>query len=232
MSTARIDHANSAALHQAVVARIADALRQAVRERGGAVLAVSGGKSPVPMFEALSAIDLPWPRVTVTLVDERLLPVDHDGSNEKLVKTHLLQHAAADASFCGLRGTAATLDEAADEADRAVAKLTHPYDVIVLGMGENGHTLSWEPGGDHLDQAIDLATNRLVLPMIAEVASVTPERLTLTLPLVAKGRLVLLPLEGAGKLDTLARAMRPGPVTEMPIRAAFEHAAVEIHTAG
>ena len=232
MTFVRFDHADSGALHDATVARISGALGDAIAARGSAVLAVSGGKSPVPMFEALSEIGLPWDKVTVTLVDERFLPTDNPDSNEHLVRSHLLRHAAAATPFVGMRGTAATPDEAADAADAAVAALTQPFDVVVLGMGGDGHTASWFPKGDRLDQAIDPSGKRRVISMIADDGAATAKRMTLTLPVVAGARLVLLPLEGEGKLATLAKAVQDGPVREMPIRAAFRHATVEIHTSG
>jgi 6-phosphogluconolactonase len=233
MTSKRIDHADDAALRDAVVARIGDALRKAVEERGQAVLAVSGGKSPIPLFEALSALELPWDRVTVTLVDERFLPTDHPDSNEGLVRRHLLQRAAAAAPFVGLRDgvKAASLEAAASIADRAVAMLPQPFDVIVLGMGEDGHTASWLPDGDRLGAALDMQGERMVIPMIAASAAATPQRLTLTLPVVAEAPLVLLPVQGQGKLATLERAMQPGPVEELPVRAALRLAATEVHTA-
>ncbi len=233
MTSKRIDHADGAALQEAVVARIGDALRKAVEARGRAVLAVSGGKSPIPMFEALSALELPWDRVTVTLVDERFLPTDHPDSNEGLVRRHLLQREAAAAPFVGLRnsGKAASLEAAASVADRAVAILPQPFDVIVLGMGEDGHTASWLPDGDRLGAALDMQGQQAVIAMIAPSAAATSQRLTLTLPVVAAAPLVLLPVQGKGKLATLERAMQPGPAEELPVRAALRLAATEVHTA-
>lgn len=234
MTSTRIDHADGAMLRRAVVERIAEALNRGVEKRGRAVLAVSGGKSPVPLFEALARLDLPWSKVTVTLVDERFLPVDHSESNEALVRRHLLGPSGA--SFVGLRRAgavprAASLEAAASAADREIAMLPQPFDVIVLGMGEDGHTASWFADGDRLAAAIDPQGKYRVVPMIAPSAAATPNRLTLTLPVVADASLVLLPLEGAGKLATLDRAMQPGPVTDLPIRAALRHARVEVHAA-
>lgn len=83
----------------AIAAHIADALRAAIAARGQASLAVSGGKSPIPMFEALREQDLDWAKVTVVLVDERVVPRDHEASNTALVAQHLLQGRAAQARF-------------------------------------------------------------------------------------------------------------------------------------
>ncbi|WP_159711709.1 6-phosphogluconolactonase [Geminicoccus flavidas] len=232
MSNRQIEHGSREELREAVVTAIADALLAGVTAHGRAVLAVSGGKSPVPIFEALSAQALPWDRVTVTLVDERFLPTDHPDSNEALVRRHLLQREAAAAGFIGLRGTAASLDAAAAAADRALTALPESFDAVVLGMGEDGHTASWFPDGDRLAAVLDPDNLRLVMPMLADSATATRERLTLTLPVVARARLVLLPLEGAGKLATLGRAMEPGPLEALPIRAALKLPQTQVHTAG
>jgi 6-phosphogluconolactonase len=235
MSIERFEYPDARAMRGAVVDVMADAIEGAVSERGAAVLAVSGGKSPVPLFETLCAMDLPWDRVTITLVDERFLPTDHADSNEALVRQHLLQKGAARARFVGLRNSgsgpvgAASLEAAATAADRSLATLPQPFDVIVLGMGEDGHTASWLPDGDRLGAALDPAGEHLVVPIVAPSAPATPNRLTLTLPVIARARTVLLPLEGAGKLATLERALQPGPVDELPIRAALTQASVQIH---
>ena len=237
MSVTRIDHPDSATLRQKVVQEIVDGLQAGLAERGAAVLAVSGGKSPVPLFEALAATPLPWDQVTITLVDERFLPTDHPDSNEALVRKHLLQGAAAAACFIGLRNSSsgtvgpASLEATATAADRSLATVPQPFDVIILGMGEDGHTASWFPHGDRLAVALDLGTEHLVVPMIAQDAPATPDRLTVTLKVVAAARTVLLPLDGAGKLATLERALQPGPMEQMPIRAAMTHANLTIHTA-
>ena len=222
-------HADQRALRAALIALVETTLTEAVAERGQAVIAVSGGKSPVPLFEALAETDLPWSNVTVTLVDERLLPTSHEDSNEHLVRTHLLKGRASAARFVGLRGTAPGLEAAAAAADRAIADLPAAFDLVVLGMGEDGHTASWFKDGDRLDQALDPAGTLRVIAMVAESAAACPERLTLTLPVVAAARLVVLPVEGEGKLATLARALADGPEEDLPIRAALRHSVIQIH---
>ena len=95
----------------ALVARLDELLRTACARKGHAVLAVSGGRSPVPLFEALRMQPLPWSNIRVTLVDERLVAADHPDSNEGLVRRHLLQDRAAGPSrapdWCTTAGRAA-----------------------------------------------------------------------------------------------------------------------------
>ncbi|WP_420959441.1 6-phosphogluconolactonase [Brucella sp. IR073] len=220
------EFADSAALASALSAEIAARLDKAVRERGEAVLAVSGGTTPVALFEALSQHDIDWASVTVTLVDERLVPPDNARSNERLVRTHLLKAKAGKAKFIGLYNAAPTPEEAAKAADDWIAALSMPFDVVVLGMGTDGHTASFFPGGDRLGDAIDPQGTALVLPMQAEGAG--EPRLTLTLPVIVEARFIVLHIEGAAKREVLTRAMETGTETEMPIRAVLNHAATPV----
>jgi len=217
--------ASAEAHADALALRVADALRQAIDNRGSATLVVSGGRSPVPFFEALAQQELPWTQVLVSLADERWVPVNHAGSNEGLVRRHLLQGPAAEARFIGLYQVAGNLERAADLADTAVAELA-PIDVLVLGMGDDGHTASLFPHSPNLHQALEPDCARRVLPMLAP--SEPAQRLTLTLPVLASARLPFLAIQGQAKLKVLGAALQPGEIAELPIRA-FLHSPLEIH---
>ena len=139
----------------AIAAHIADALRAAITARGQASLAVSGGKSPIPMFEALREQDLDWSQVSIVLVDERVVPRDHADSNTALVARHLLQGKAAAARFVPFFRelaplfNAEVLDALVQDAETRIASLHWPLDVAVLGMGEGrAHRLDvpWRAG--------------------------------------------------------------------------------------
>lgn len=216
------DFANAEELAVALATQIAARLGDAVRDRGEAVLAVSGGTTPVKLFEALSQHDIDWACVSVTLVDERFVPPESGRSNERLVHTHLLKDDAGKAKFVGLYSDAPNAETAALAAETRIAALGRPFDVVILGMGTDGHTASFFPGGDRLDQAIDAQGKALVLPMRAEGAG--EPRLTLTLPVIAQARFIVLHIEGAAKREVLDRALEAGEETAMPIRAVLNHA--------
>lgn len=218
-------HEGAEQLAQALAVRVADALRQAIASRGKATLVVSGGRSPVPFFEALAQQVLPWAQVLVSLADERWVPVNHAGSNEALVRRHLLRGPAAEARFLSLYQVAGSLEQAAELADEAVAELT-PIDVLVLGMGDDGHTASLFPHSPNLYQALQPDCARRVLPMLAP--SEPAQRLTLTLPVLASARMPLLAIQGQAKLNTLSAALLPGEIAQLPIRA-FLNSPLEIH---
>ncbi|MDP9940944.1 6-phosphogluconolactonase [Ectopseudomonas alcaliphila] len=218
-------HDGAEQLAQALAVRVADALRQAIASRGRATLVVSGGRSPVPFFEALAQQELPWAQVLVSLADERWVPVNHAGSNEALVRRHLLRGLAAEARFLSLYQVAGNLEQAAELADAAVAELA-PIDVLVLGMGDDGHTASLFPHSPNLHQALQPDCARRVLPMLAPSEPV--QRLTLTLPVLASARLPLLAIQGQAKLNILSAALMPGEIAQLPIRA-FLNSPLEIH---
>lgn len=221
------DFASGAELAVALAAQIAARLAEAVRANGQAVLAVSGGTTPVKLFEALSQHDIDWASVTVTLVDERFVPPEDGRSNERLVHTHLLKDNAGKAKFVGLYNPAMVAETAAIAAANRIDALPRPFDVVILGMGTDGHTASFFPGGDRLDQAIDPQGKALVLPMLAEGAG--EPRLTLALPVIAEARFIVLHVEGAAKREVLARALEGGEEPEMPVRAVFNHAQTPVH---
>ncbi|MDH1441381.1 6-phosphogluconolactonase [Pseudomonas sp. GD03721] len=218
-------HDAAGQMAQALAVRVADALREAIANRGQVTLVVSGGRSPVPFFEALAQQDLPWAQVRVSLADERWVPVNHAASNEALVRRHLLRGPAAEARFLSLYQVAGNLEQAAELADAAVAELA-PIDVLVLGMGDDGHTASLFPNSPNLSQALQPGCARRVLPMLAP--NEPAQRLSLTLPVLASARLPLLAIQGQTKLNILNAALQPGEITELPIRA-FLHSPLEIH---
>ncbi|GIZ13467.1 6-phosphogluconolactonase [Pseudomonas sp. NCCP-436] len=218
-------HADAGQMAEALALRVAGALRQAIEARGSATLVVSGGRSPVAFFEALAQQSLPWAQVLVSLADERWVPVNHASSNEALVRRHLLRGAAAEARLFSLYQVAGCLEQAAELADAAFADLPQ-IDVLVLGMGDDGHTASLFPHSPLLEQALQTEGSRRVLPMLAPVEP--RQRLTLTLSVLGRARLPLLAIQGPAKLATLAEALEPGEVASLPIRA-FLHSPLEIY---
>lgn len=203
---------------QALADQIAEQLRRGITERGHALLAVSGGSTPKELFDRLSHQQLDWSRVQVTLVDERWVNDDDERSNARLVKTLLLQNAAAAAAFVPLYSRAATPEEGLAEVSERINALPLPFDAVVLGMGDDGHTASFFPGGNHLHEALDLHGTRRVLPMRAPDAG--EPRITLSLPtLLDTGALYLL-ISGEKKQRVLAEARSGlGEAQHFPVRA-------------
>ena len=192
----------------AIASHLANALRAAIAARGPASRAVSGGKSPIPVFEALRTQDLDWARVTVVLVDERIVPHDHADSNTALVRRHLLQGAAAAARFLPFFGelpaqfNAEVLDTLAADAESRIAELPWPLDVAVLGMGEDAHTASLFPGAAGYARAI--ATGQRLAWVVPDTAP--HARLSFTLSALLAARELLLSIAGDTKVVVYRQA--------------------------
>lgn len=197
---------------------VADRLGLCLEQAPGASLVVSGGSTPVPFFRALSVRDLDWHRVAVLLADERWVDEADPASNTRLVKESLLQGQAAAARFLSLKQPGSGPEEGLAAVRQELAGLSLPVDVLVLGMGNDGHTASLFPDAPELAAAMDPEGREVVAAMTP--AFQDHRRITLTLPVLGHARYTFLHLKGADKLETLRRALiHPGDVMAMPIRA-------------
>ena len=205
--------------------KVAKQLSDAIDARGTATLVVSGGRSPVAFFQNLAKQKLDWSKVVVTLADERWVPVEHADSNAGLLKRYLLQGLAAKAQFLSLYSASANLEQAAEQADRLLAELP-AIDVLVLGMGDDGHTASLFPNSPNLADALKVDGTRRCYPMLAP--TVPHQRLTMSRALLASAKHTVLSISGQSKLTTLSAALAGDDVAAMPIRA-FLQPTLEIY---
>lgn len=202
----RPPHALNAALAQA----IAEQLTQAIALRGQAILCVSGGKSPQALFSALCHLPLAWAHVTISLADERCVPPQHPDSNAWLVRQYLLQDQAQAAQLIPLipnTQAIASLQQSAAMATRTMQALGRA-DVLVLGMGADGHMASIFPHDPQLPLALDLTQSPACLPVVlADPPQHAPyARITQNLSMLLSARQIFLPVSGSDKLAVLQRA--------------------------
>ncbi len=181
-----------------------------------ASLAVSGGSTPVELFKQLSQMDLSWQDVVITLVDERWVEPTENDSNEHLVRNHLLKNKALAATFIGMKNSAATASAGEKECEQKLHEVLRPFDVLILGMGGDGHTASLFPGAEKLSLATDMDLGQTCMGIAPLTAP--HERMTLTLPAILDSRQIFLHITGQEKQDVLQEALTEGPTVEMPIR--------------
>ena len=184
---------------QALAQAVAQNLRDTLATQPRATLAVSGGKSPIAFFQALSQQDLDWARVNITLVDERIVPTHHADSNTALVRQHLLQHHAAAAQWLPMIDDAASegsLKKPAAAVEFALRHYVQP-DVLVLGMGSDGHTASIFPQAPQFTDAVRADYPQ---PLLHTTPITAPyERISMTLAAIEATPYVYLAIAGADK---------------------------------
>jgi 6-phosphogluconolactonase len=199
------DFADRLTLADALAHSVTAQLATAIDERGHATIAVSGGSTPKVFFAIMARAKLDWSKVTITLVDERWVPADNERSNAGMVANLLLKQNAEAATFVPLYQDAPTPDAVIDDVAARIDALKLPFDVVLLGMGPDGHTASFFPGGNNLAKAIDPDGDATVISMEAPDAG--EPRITLTLPRVLDTRALYLHFEGADKHAVFEKAL-------------------------
>lgn len=206
---------------QAAADALAAFSRHAINEGRRARVALSGGSSPAPAYNAFAAMDLDWSQVDIALVDDRWVDLDDAGSNEAMIRTAFAP--AIDVTIFGMKTEDGNPFDGAQSLEPIYARL-RPFDAIILGMGPDAHTASWFPASPQLGACLSPLTGETVLGVDASaspVASPYPHRITLTLPPIASAAQVVLLIFGDDKKQVLTEALRTD-VTQSPIRAILE----------
>ena len=189
---------------------IAAAVEHALRARGRVALALSGGSTPAPVYQNLAGRVPDWRAVELFFCDERCVPPDHEQSSYRLVCEALLDHIPGAAPRVHrLRGELSDRDAAARDYE---ALLPAELDLVILGVGEDGHTASLFPGHGALDEI-----ERRVLHVVGPKPP--PDRLTLTPPALRTARRSVVLARGAGKAEVVGRALE-GPLdpSSLPVQ--------------
>jgi 6-phosphogluconolactonase len=185
--------------------QIAGELGTCLLEHSWASLAVPGGSTPGPVFDALSAADLDWSRVHVLLTDERRVPSDHPRSNERLVRERLLTARASVAKF--VRLVPETEADWTAVRDRLTKEL--PLSILLLGMGADMHTASLFPGAPELQEA--LANDAPPLMALTPPDGELEPRISLTAPVLKGAMTTHVLITGDEKRAAVDRARKLTP---------------------
>ena len=175
--------------------QIFDILTLTIQEKGCANFVVSGGSSPIKIFNELSFMDLDWAKVNITLVDDRLVDKSHNDSNEKLVIENLIINKAANLNFISLCNS-----------PEKILNINRPFDIMLLGMGEDGHFASLFPS------LIRTNPNYFDLSSIPEIiytdalGSPCHKRISMNLSMILQSKKIFLLIPNEKKLDVYEEA--------------------------
>ena len=217
MAIQRHEYSNLQALDVGLANWVAQGLKTQIVDNGRATLAVSGGSTPMGFLQKLSQAEIDWQSVDIILVDERWVDEHNERSNARMVKACLLQNQAAKARFHPMYN-------GVDRPEDAVAGLeilyrALPIDVIVLGMGLDGHTASLFANSENFQAAIDLANSSTIIAMPLPGEDVA--RMSLTLSAIASAKNMAIHITGNDKLAVFAGAV--DGANELPISTVLQN---------
>jgi 6-phosphogluconolactonase len=218
-------------LADAVAGDVGFIIESALDARGEALIAVPGGKTPLPIYAKLAEAKLNWKKVTIIPTDERLVPLADERSNIRAIAQAFLPTGAR---VFPIGSEIADYKLAGNSANAKLADLKFPLDLAWLGVGADGHTASIFPGDD-LDEALGAPKGRHAvgvmpdpLPIDAPVA-----RVTLTRSAILSARTILIAITGHAKREVLEQAISDGHSSRLPIGRVLAEAEqpIDIHWA-
>ena len=170
------------------------ALLDGINNNGYASFIVSGGSSPIKIFNELSESNLNWSKVYISLVDDRSVSSKHIDSNEKLLKENLLINNASNANFISLKSN-----------PEKVLEMSRPFDVMLLGMGEDGHFASLFPSLINTSNYFNLLADPGII-YIEPMGSPCHKRISMNLSMIIESKKVVLLISNEKKLSLLSEA--------------------------
>ncbi|MEM9806400.1 MAG: 6-phosphogluconolactonase [Cyanobacteria bacterium P01_D01_bin.56] len=199
---------DKATLVTAATDQVIELIREAISSQGRCTIALSGGSTPKPLYQALAQTDLPWQQIYIYWGDERYVPITHSDSNAKMTQEAWLNHIAIPPENIFVVPTdTASPQESADRYQQALLEsfqgnLEQPpqFDIILLGMGDDGHTASLFPHTAALNE-----TQRWVTVGQKD----EQPRITFTVPLINQARHVMFLVAGANKQLALSQVFAP-----------------------
>ena len=202
------------ALDNALAEYVAQRLSEAIAARGNASLVVSGGSTPLGFFRRLATISLPWSNIQITLADERWVPIDHPDSNEGQLRR--IFPASALISMVSLRGEADSPEQQVTQLNQRLQACA-PFDLVILGMGNDAHTASLFPDAPQLQTGLDPAASDACLLVDPPVAP--HQRISMTLARLLNAEQILVHITGEEKANVLQTAWSANSPEQYPIGA-------------
>ncbi len=192
---------------QAAAARISSAIRDSLVDSAETAIIASGGSSPEKCYESLADTALPWNRVHILISDDRCVPVEHEASNEGMIRRLLLTKHADTANLVPIYKQGLTPSDQCRILGEQLDSLPSPFSISLLGMGVDGHFASLFPDFAGLENGLDERGEDQCL-MVETAASSFP-RISLTMATLIQSRETLLLFFGDDKREIYESAKRP-----------------------
>lgn len=210
------EYDDAAEMAAAVAGDIAFVIESAIDARGACVVALPGGKTPLPIYEKLAATKLDWKRVTIIPTDERIVPLGDPLSNITAIGKAFLPKGARVIPI--VSEAAKDYKAAGKAADARLGDLHWPLDLCLLGVGSDGHTASIFPGPDY-EEAIAGPRERRALGVMPDPlpAEAPVPRVTLSRAAIVSARALMLAVTGDEKRKVIEAAIAQGPSSRYPI---------------
>ena len=210
------DYDDAEEMAAAVAGDIAFVIESAIDARGACVIALSGGKTPIPIYAKLAETKLDWKRVTIIPTDERIVPLGDPLSNVTMIAKTFLPKGARVMPI--VSDKAADYKAAGRSADALMQDLHWPLDLCLLGVGADGHTASIFPGAD-FDEAISGPNERRALGVMPDPmpAEAPVPRITLSRAAIVSAKALMIAVTGDAKRKVIEDAIKQGPSSKYPI---------------
>ena len=176
---------------------IAASLSASINLNGYASFVVCGGSSPLSLYDNLSNKDLDWSKVSIFLGDDRVVPSDHQDSNNYLIQLHLLKNNASSASFYPLNDSKITIKD-----------IRRPFDVVLLGLGNDGHFASLFPAQLNNALAFDAYASPSIIVSDQDLGSPSHKRISMNLSMLIDAKRCILLVPNSDKRKIVERAYK------------------------
>jgi len=210
------DYDDADEMAAAVAGDIGFIIESAIDARGAAVIALAGGKTPLPIYEKLASAKIDWKRVTIVPGDDRLVPLGDPLSNVTAIGKAFIPRGARVIPL--ISSTVSDYKAAGRAADAILQDLHWPLDLCLLGVGGDGHAASIFPGADY-DEALNGPKERRALGVMPD--PLPPEapvaRVSLSRAAIVSARSLIIAITGDKKREVLEAAVEQGASSNYPV---------------
>ncbi len=212
--TDELANALSHAMHSHALRRLA--------EQQSLLIGLAGGSTPMAAYSEFAQAQLPWSRIALTLIDERFVPTTDPQSNEANIASAFTAIKTQLSGWYGLMHTSLAIEQVAQRANQEIQNLQHPMDLVVIGMGSDGHIASLFIESADYQRAMDLQCTDAVLPIRFAAQDDKIDRISFSLAELLKAKKIFICITGDEKRRVLEQSL-DGSAPEYAVAKLLKH---------